>query len=69
MRAIRHKKGIDQGKTKVGMKNRTKAIANSVRKGAEKELTNLNLKPNNIFKVKKFVKKDGKDIKGEEEDA
>ena len=43
------------------IKNRTeKAVANSMREEAEKELTNLGLKPNNIFKVLKFMKIMGK---------
>ena len=39
-------------------------VANSMRKEAEKELTKLNTKPNNIFTLVKFMKKDGKDIEG-----
>ena len=35
-----------------------------MRKEAKKELTNLSLKPNNIFKLIKFLKEDGKDIGG-----
>ena len=38
-------------------------VANSIKK-AEKELTKLNKKSNNIFTLVKFIKKDGKDIKG-----
>ena len=33
-----------------------------MRKQAEKELTKLNKKPNNIFTLVKFLKKDRKDI-------
>ena len=36
-----------------------------MRKEAEKELAKLNKKPNNIFTLEKFMKKDGKDIEGE----
>ena len=39
-------------------------ITNSLRKEAEKELIKLNKKPNNIFTLVKFMKKDGKDIEG-----
>ena len=47
------------------IKNRTKkVVANSMRKGAEKELTKLNNKPNNIFPLVNFMKKDEKDIEG-----
>ena len=47
------------------IKNQTnKVAANSMRKEAEKELTKLNKKPNNIFTLVKFIKKDGKDIEG-----
>ena len=47
------------------IKNRTKkVIADSMRKEAEKKLTKLNEKPNNIFTLVKFTKKDGKDIEG-----
>ena len=35
-----------------------------MRKETEKELTKLNKKPNNIFTLVKFMKKDGKDIEG-----
>ena len=41
-----------------------KVVANSMRKEAEKELTKLNEKPNNVFTLVKFMKKDGKDIEG-----
>ena len=34
-------------------------------KEAEKESTNLSQKPNNIFTLTKFMKKDGKDIEEE----
>ena len=45
------------------MKNQSRtAVANSMRKEAEKELTNLSEKPNHIFKIIKFMKKNGKDI-------
>ena len=45
------------------IKNRTKkVVANSMRKEAEKELTQLNQKTNNIFTLVKFMKKDEKDI-------
>ena len=45
------------------IKNRTKkVVANSMRKGAEKELTKLNKKPNNIFTLVKFMKNDGRHI-------
>ena len=41
------------------IKNQTKkVVANSMRKGAEKELTKLNKKPNNVFTLVKFMKKD-----------
>ena len=47
------------------IKNRTKkVVANSMRKEDEKELTKLNKKPNSIFTLVKFMKKDGKDIEG-----
>ena len=47
----------------MSIKYRTKkVVANSMRKEAEKELTKLNEKPNNIFTLVKFMKKDGKDI-------
>ena len=47
------------------IKNRTKkVVANSMRKEAEKGLTKLNKKTNNIFTLVKFMKKDGKDIEG-----
>ena len=47
------------------IKNRTKkVVANSMRNEVEKELTKLNKKPNNIFTLVKFIKKDGKDIEG-----
>ena len=36
-----------------------------MRKEAEKELTKLNKKPNNIFTLVKFTKKDGKDNEGD----
>ena len=39
-------------------------VANSMRKEAEKELTKLNQKRNNIFSLVKFMNKDGKDIEG-----
>ena len=46
-------------------KNGTKrVVANSMKKETEKELTKLNEKPNNIFALVKFMKKDGKDIEG-----
>ena len=35
-----------------------------MREEAEKELTKLNKKPNNIFTLVKFMKKDRKDIEG-----
>ena len=47
------------------IKNRTKkVVADSMRKEAEKELTQLNKKPNNIFTLVKLMKKDGKGIEG-----
>ena len=47
------------------IKNRTKKmVANSMRKEAEKELTKLNKKTNNIFTLVEFIKKDGKDVEG-----
>ena len=50
----------------MNIKNRTKkVIADSMRKEAEKELTKLNKKSNNIFTLVKFMKKDGKDIEGD----
>ena len=46
-------------------KRRTKkVVAKSMRKEAEKKLTKMNKKPNNIFTLVKFMKKDGKDIEG-----
>ena len=45
------------------IKNQTKkVIANSMKKEAKKESKKLNEKPNNIFALVKFMKKDGKDI-------
>ena len=54
----------DENKAKYkNIKNRTKkVVANSMWKEAEKELTKLNKKPNIIFTLVKFKKKDGKDI-------
>ena len=47
------------------MKNRTKrVVANSMRKEAEKQFAKLNKKPNYVFTLVKFMKKDGKDIEG-----
>ena len=47
------------------IKNREKkVVANSMKKEAEKELAKLNEKPNNIFALVKFMKKDGKEIEG-----
>ena len=46
------------------IKNLNKVVANSMRKEAKKELTKLNKKPNNIFTLVKFMKKDRKDIEG-----
>ena len=47
------------------MKNLAKmVVANFMRKEAENELIKLNKKPNNIFTLVKFMKKDGKDIEG-----
>ena len=47
------------------VKNREKkVVANSMKKEAEKELAKLNEKPNNIFALVKFMKKDGKEIEG-----
>ena len=47
------------------MKNLAKiVVGNSMRKEAEKKLTKLNDKPNNIFTLEKFIKKDTKDIGG-----
>ena len=44
------------------VKNRTKkVVGNSITKFAEKELSTLNQKPYNNFKLTKFMKKDGKD--------
>ena len=46
------------------IKDRIKnAVANSMMKEAEKESTKLNEKPNNMFTLVKFMKKDGKGIK------
>ena len=46
-------------------KNRTKKmIGNSIRKEADIVLTKLNKKPYNTFTLVKFMKNDGKDIKG-----
>ena len=39
-------------------------VANSMRKEAEKKLTKLNKKSNNIFTLVKFIKSDGKEIEG-----
>ena len=39
-------------------------VSSSFRKEAEKELTKLNAKRNNIFKLVQFMEKDEKDIKG-----
>ena len=48
------------------IKNRTKkVVANSMKKEAEEEVTKLNKKPNNVFTLVKFIKSDGKDIKGD----
>ena len=45
------------------MKNlATKVVVNSLRKEAEKELTELNEKRNNIFTLVKFIKKEEKYI-------
>ena len=41
------------------------AVVNSMLKEAEKGLTNLSQKPNNIFTLTKSIKKDGKDFKEE----
>ena len=38
--------------------------ANSMTKEAEKKSTKLTEKPNNIFTLLKFMKKDGKDVEG-----
>ena len=47
------------------IKNQTKkVVADSMRKKAEKKLTKLNKKSNNIFTLVEFMKKDGKDIEG-----
>ena len=47
------------------IKNRTKkAVANSMKKEAEKDLTKLNEKPNNIFILVKFVNKTERDVEG-----
>ena len=40
-------------------------VANSTKKEAEEELTKLNIKPNNILTLVKFIKSDGKDIAGD----
>ena len=68
--AIQHKKVAykkmcknrsEENKAKYNIKNQTKkAVANSMRKEAEK----VNKKPNNIFTLVKFTKKDGKNIEG-----
>ena len=57
---------LEENKAKYkNIKNRTKkVVANSMRKEAKKELAKLNKKPNNIFTLVKFMKKDGKDIEG-----
>ena len=47
------------------MKNRTnKLVADAMRKEAEKEITKLNKKLNNIVTLMKFMMKYGKDIEG-----
>ena len=45
-------------------KSTKKEVANSMRKETKRELKKLNKKPNNIFSLVKFIKKDGKDIEG-----
>ena len=59
------KNRLEENKAKYkNIKNQTKKmVANSMKKEAEKELTKLNKKPNNIFTLVKFIKSDGKDIK------
>ena len=42
-----------------------KVIARDMRYKLDQVLKELNRKPNNIFKLVKFMKKDGKDIEGE----
>ena len=61
-----YKNRSEENKAKYkNIKNRTnKVVANSMRREAEKELTKLNQKSNNIFTLVKFMKKDGKDIQG-----
>ena len=39
-------------------------VANSIKEEVEKKLTKLHEKPNNIFTLLKFMKKDEKDIEG-----
>ena len=47
------------------IKNQTKkVVASFMRKEAQKELTKLNKKSNNIFTLVKFMKKDKKSIEG-----
>ena len=53
----------EENKVKCNIKYRTKkVVTNFMRKEAEKELTKLNEKPNTIFTLVKFMKKDRKDI-------
>ena len=55
----------EENRGRYNIKNQTKkVVANSKRKEAKKELTKLNEKPNNIFTLVKFMKKDGKDTEG-----
>ena len=60
------KNRLEENKAKYkNIKNRTKKmVANSTKKEAEKELTKLKKKPQNIFTPVKFIKPDGKDIEG-----
>ena len=59
---------IQSEETKAKFKNiktqAKKVVADFARKDAEKELTKLNKKPNNIFILVKFMKKEGKDAEG-----
>ena len=62
---VAYKKMCNQRKTRLNIRtSQIKVVANSMRKEAEKELTKLNKKQNNIFTLVMFMKKDGKDIEG-----
>ena len=62
---VAYKKMCKNRSKEIKAKYRTKkVVANSMRKEAEKELTKSNKKPNNIFTLVKFMKKDENDIEG-----